>query len=50
MATGRTLPPFMMKQNMAKSAAQRKGPFKPCTACKSPTKCRAAGKCLAKEK
>lgn len=37
---------MMMKNSSAKSA---KKPFKPCAACKSKAKCKAAGKCLAKK-
>lgn len=43
---------MMMKKKTAKPMSYKKGGkvFKPCASCPAPAKCRAAGKCLKKDK
>lgn len=38
------------KKVMMAKAPAKKAAFKPCAACKTPAKCKAAGMCLAKAK
>lgn len=40
----------MMMAKAPAKGAKKAAPFKPCPGCKSPAKCKAAGKCMAKSK
>jgi hypothetical protein len=42
---------MMNRADVGKPIAMKKGgkAFKPCSACKSPAKCKAAGKCMMKK-